>query len=221
MLRARPPVALAALALPLLASPRSAPTQLVHGLVVDASGAPLANVRCLESAWLELRDGSWQPVFYSGLPRPVFTGADGRFELELRADLRADLDFDLRGYAPSFLREVESGAEPRVVLRRGADVRGRVVQLVGDREEPIEGARLELTRPNERGLWFQAESASDAEGAFAFPGFLAPEAAAGPARSGGLAWELVCNGARLAFEAEPGEAVEDVRVELRIERGAR
>jgi hypothetical protein len=189
----------------------------VCGIVVDEAGQPLGGVRWWVSGHETLQDGQWVVTHFLGLAKIETTGADGRFELPGRPDLRYDVDLDADGFAPAFQRQLEPGAQPRVVLRRGHTVSGRVVQLVDGQERPLHVVPIELQRPNERGLWFSSQRTTELDGSFAFRHFLPGE----PDRGAPEAWSLVCAGASLELDPERSGPIEDLKVEISITREGR
>ena len=203
-------LALGLLALPawFVGPPPAQETEPVRGVVVDEQGRPLPGVRLWISGFEERAGKGWNVVHFTGQPRIQTSDARGRFEIPGRDHLRYDLDFDLDGRRPAFVQAAEPGADLRVVMEAGRALRGRVVQVGPDGERAIEGAPLAVTRPNGRGLWFQSERRSAADGSFAFAGFLPPEGAEG--------WVLRCAGASLPLE---GVDVEGLRVEIRMTDG--
>lgn len=200
------------LALPLLLVPTAqqhqADPQPITGQVVDVGGAPIPGARYRISGYEELSNGEWSLVFYTGEQRVLTTDAEGRFSVTPRPDQRLDLDFDADGMAPSFLTEVEAGADLKVVLREGLDVAGRVVL---DSGAGVQGFDVGLQRPNGRGAWFQITAWTDADGRFEFPAF----------REDGQGWQLTVGRASLPLEAKPGEVLDDLLVEIKLSRTGR
>ena len=200
------------LALPLLLVPTAqqhqADPQPITGQVVDVDGAPIPGARYRISGYEELSNGEWSLVFYTGEQRVLTTDAEGRFSVTPRPDQRLDLDFDADGMAPSFLTEVEAGADLKVVLREGLDVAGRVVL---DSGAGVQGFDVGLQRPNGRGAWFQTTTWTDADGHFEFPAF----------REDGQGWQLTVGRASLPLEAKLGEVLDDLLVEIKLSRTGR
>lgn len=197
------------------------PAAPIRGVVVDEAGRPLGGVRYWISGYEERQGTSWVLTHFTGGTRIHFTEPDGSFEVPGRAELRYDLDFDSEGHTPAFVLRAEAGSEQRVVMRRGRDLAGRVVQVDDEGERPIHHARVSVRKPNPRGLWFERETTTGADGAFEFPGFL-PSGEAGQDIPGGDAgWGVVCAGAHLPLRQAPGEDVDDVRIEIRMARARR
>lgn len=189
----------------------------VRGVVVDEAGRPLEGVRWWVSGHEQLQGGAWVLTHFLGIPKVERTGADGSIEVPAREGLRYDVDLDAEGFAPAFLRRLEPGAEPRVVLHRGQTVSGRVVQVVDGVERPLLLVPVELQLPNERGLWFSSERRTEMDGSFTFSHFL-PDV---PGSEAGRVWRLVCAGAFLELDPQPLQPVEDLRVEISITREGR
>jgi hypothetical protein len=127
------------------------------------------------------------------------------------------VDLDADGFSPAFLRRLVPGAQPRVALRRGHTISGRVVQVIDGIEHPLMSVPVEVQRPNARGVWFSSQRTTDPDGRFAFDRLL-PD---GPDAEGGSAWRLVCAGASLELHPVPSAPMEDLRVEVSITREGR
>lgn len=187
-------------------------------VVFDANGAPLLGARCWVSAFEQRTTDGWRPVMRSGQPRLVFTDAEGRATLECFADELHDVDIDASGLAPARAHRLAVGEERTVRLVRGHTVSGRVVQRIGDESRPCGHGRIALRQPNDRGLWFDRESSCDADGVFTFEGFLPPPQ---PVRSdvgASATWQLECGGATFDLGASALEPVDDLVIEIAIER---
>jgi len=195
----------------------AAPLPPVRGIVVDETGQPLGGVRWWISGNETLQDGQWVVTHFLGLAKVETTGADGRFELPCRAETRYDLDFDADGFTPAFLQELESGADVRIVMRRGFTVSGRVFQRVDGEARPLGFVQVEMRRPNERGLWFTSQRTTDLEGRFTFDRFLP----AGSPDQAGYLWQAFCAGATLDLDPTPSGPIDDLRVEISITHGGR
>lgn len=148
----------------------------VRGIVIDRDGRPVEGAEV--HAAQDLRRLRF--ALESGGPverRPeTVTGADGRFAIaDLRRGDRVDLVVRGRGLLPASVSGVRApNAQPvRVVLERGAQVTGRVVDA---EKRPVAGAELSLQmdRPGEeKGLLrlsggARAAATSDADGRFSF-----------------------------------------------------
>ncbi|MEZ5978583.1 MAG: hypothetical protein R3F34_10225 [Planctomycetota bacterium] len=191
----------------------------VAGTVVDEFGAPIEGVRYWISGTEQRQaDGSWQLVHYLGMVQQRTTGADGRFEVEFAKDHRVDVDFDRDGYTPSFERKLGAGAQHRVVMRRGQDVTGRVVQIASDGSTiPVEYSPVAIEIPNDRGVWFERRIVTDHSGWFTFDDFLPPTTDE-PRGDGPFdTMYLNCAGARLEIESRSDEPVEAL-VTISVER---
>jgi hypothetical protein len=193
------------------ATPRIDPVRVA---VVDEAGNPLEGVRWWVSGHETRQDGQWVLTHFLGFPRIETTGTDGCFEIPGREGLRYDVDLDADGFAPAFLRRLEPGAQPRVVLRRGQTVSGRVVQVVDGVERPLLSVPVELQRPNARGVWFSSQRATAPDGRFVFDRFL-------PDGEGDMDWRLVCAGAFMELGPGLPGPVDDLRVEVSITREGR
>jgi len=200
----------------LLASPTqdarpqdSRPSPPITGQVVDAQGRPVAGARYRTLGQGREIDGQWSSIFYTGLSRTLTTDEQGRFSVTVRPDpdLRYDLVLEGDGKAPVFLEGVEPGADLRVVLLEGRDVAGQVVREGG---EGISHMCIGMQLPNARGEWYRAETYTDDQGTFRFPGFL-----------DGDGWQLLVGGAPLPLEANEGEVLDDLLVEIRLSRSGR
>jgi len=188
----------------------------VRGRVVDDGGAPLAGARAWISGWELRTEGGWQVVHYSGLPRVHLTGTDGRFEVSGHKDHRVDLDVDSPGFAPAFVRQVELGTELHIVLRRGWDVGGRIVQRTPSGEVPAPHGRVTIQLPSSRGLWYQNTVLSGADGRFTFPGLM-PRA--GSCAEADTRWLLNVGGATFELPETVSHPIDDIRVVIEVTGG--
>jgi protocatechuate 3,4-dioxygenase beta subunit len=140
----------------------------VSGRVTDEKGAavPGARVRFVAEQGLQaiLRGG---PAAFLGRPG-VSTGPDGGFRLRgLAAEKNLTLEAARTGYVPArrpgvTLRAGEVVKDVSLVLKRGLEARGRVVDAGG---QPIAGAEVRLSRPERGGnrFMFQIGGMGDRE----------------------------------------------------------
>jgi len=151
------------------------PTGTVPGVVTDEKGRPLEGVRVQVCGIEEFRNGGWVRERRSGEMPWQMTKKDGRFVVKLGgADVRYDIWFDKRGFAPTFLYGISAESEPlKIVLKRGVLVTGTVTRLVRGREKPVQGARVMLTGPG-TDLMYEQESFTDHEGRYTFRASRAP-----------------------------------------------
>ncbi len=192
--------------------PQDTATAPIRGVVTDEGGATLGGVRYWISGF-ERRDGnSWRLLHRSGEPRYAWTGPDGSFEVPGHADLRYDVDFDADGYSPAFLLQAEPGSQHQVVMRKGRTVSGSVVQQVPGGPKTVAHAPVSVRRSNPRGLWFERKVATDADGLFVFRHVLPIW------EDGACEWSLDYAGARLSLDPDDVEGVDDILIEVRIER---
>jgi RNA polymerase sigma-70 factor (ECF subfamily) len=164
------------------------------GIVVDEAGAPLADVAVVASR-LNRHNGPSERFIQEPLrldrfdrDRLATTDAKGRFVVEEPVADLVSLTFLKAGFAPEewteFSAERAKNRDRRIVLRAGAELRGRIVdherRPVGlalvtltptSREKPVRG---ELTAahlkdaPKYMPLGGEQRTTSDADGAFAF-----------------------------------------------------
>lgn len=196
------------------AEPSEPAAQRACGVVCGADGAPLGGVRYWVSGCEERTAAGWHLVMRSGAAQQHFTTASGRFELHVSPELRVDVDFDAPGLAPAFAQALEAGSETRVVLRRGSDVRGRLVQRFGEQSRAIEHGIVSIQRSNPRGLWFERSVSTDADGVFVFTGIL-------PSEFAGCSWRLSCAGAVLELSEPTATGLPEQRVEISMQAARR
>ncbi len=200
----------------------------LEGIVVDAQGEPVADVRI--EAEGRMRDGEVDPV----APRAqAISEADGRFELE---PLVAGIGHRVTARHPAYpVVEVEAkadGTELRIELPAGVSVSGVVVDAEG---EPVPSATVTLLRAGD--LFYTPLAATttyDATGRFELagvePGEYRLEALAiglargrpelvtvGPEGRDDLRLELGAGATVVGFvrDADTGEALEGARVSVR------
>jgi len=152
------------------------PAATVSGVVTDESGNPLEGVKVQLCGMETLQDGVWKRERRSGEMPWWTTDKQGRFTIEFgEADIRYDLWFEKRGFAPTFLYGIsaESG-ELKVLLRKGIIVTGNVTRLVDGREKPVEAAAVVLSGPS-TDLMYRQESSTDHEGRYTFRASPAPK----------------------------------------------
>jgi large repetitive protein len=169
----------------------------ITGRVTDESGAPVAGARIRFA-----RDSNVRALMRGGpaafLGRPgVTTGPDGAFRMRgLAAEKNLTLEAAKTGYVTArrhgvTLKAGEAVRDVALVLKRGLEARGRVVDSAG---QPIAGAEIRLS-PAERGggrFVFQfagvnrekPDAASAADGSFRVAGFEAGEYALAVSRDG-------------------------------------
>ncbi|HEY5914908.1 MAG TPA: hypothetical protein VJA21_30315 [Verrucomicrobiae bacterium] len=135
----------------------------VTGVVVDEEGKPIRQVSCRISGY-PLADG--HRILQTGWAVSRFTDEKGGFALPVpRSDPLVELQFDHGQYAPVFLYDVRLSATPlKVVMTRGKELRGRVVDELGT---PIEHAAIELQMP-QPDYWYQRHNRTDDKGEFRF-----------------------------------------------------
>jgi len=171
----------------------------VSGRVTDEKGAPVpgARVRFVAEQGLQaiLRGG---PAAFLGRPG-VSTGPDGGFRLRgLAAEKNLTLEAARTGYVPArrpgvTLRAGEVVKDVSLVLKRGREARGRVVDGAG---QPIAGAEVRLSRPERGGNRFmfqigamtgdreKPDASSGPDGSFRVGGLEAGEYALAVSREG-------------------------------------
>jgi len=177
----------------------------VSGIVTDESGKPLSGATWWISAFEEWRDGRWQTVFRTGVPRKQTTDETGRFEVTFHEKLRYDLQFDKWEYAPSFLFQISADSpELHVKMKKGVLVKGRV-EIEGKEHPDFEGISVVLRVPNDRGLCFKRTTLVDHEGKFRF--YAGPP----PTPPGAYCkWQLVCAGEIVTLDVQEDKPVEEV-----------
>ena len=159
-------------------------TATVEGVVVDPSGAPLAET----TVFLEARQARGNPWARDTGPQAT-TDAAGRFQLDGLTPGSLELVAEHEGWASSeplsldlAPGEVRDGQQ--LVLRRGGRIEGKVVTPEGD---PIASKRV-VYGSNAMGFGSKDETLTDAEGRFAFervtPGEWAVSAAPSMAEMG-------------------------------------
>lgn len=115
-----------------------APAETVSGVVVDETGAPVADVQVRVDPPGELRD------FLRG--QALFTTADGRFE----SPPLTPGEYDVRATTPtgmsSFARATKTGSPVVLTLLRPGSVAGRVTS----RGRPVERFSVTVKRPDDR-----------------------------------------------------------------------
>ena len=170
----------------------------VIGRVTDEKGAPVpgARVRFVAEQGIRaiLRGGPAALLGRSG----VGTGPDGGFRLRgLAAEKNRTLEATRPGYVPArragvTLRAGEVVKDVSLVLKRGLEARGRVVDTAG---QPIAGAEVRMSRPEKGGNRFlfqiggmgdreKADASSGPDGSFRVAGLEAGEYALAVSREG-------------------------------------
>jgi protocatechuate 3,4-dioxygenase beta subunit len=170
----------------------------VSGRVTDEKGAPVAGTRVRfvseQGVRAILRGG---PAAFLGRPG-VGTGPDGGFRLRgLAPEKNLTLEATRPGYVPARrpgvnLRAGEVLKDVSLVLRRGLEARGRVVDAAG---QPIAGAEIRLSRPERGGSRFllaiggmgdreKPDASSGPDGSFRVAGLEAGEYALAFSREG-------------------------------------
>jgi len=185
----------------------------VTGEVTDQNGKPLANVRWRISAVEEWRDGQWELIHNLGWPQWSVTDSEGRFTLTFQGRQRFDLQFAGFGeLAPGFVYEVSPDTRDlKIVMKPGIPVRGTVVASNSNR---IPGyVRVELQLPC-RDVWYQEESATDADGHFTF--YVCPPPTE-PNKAIPSKWQISCAGLVTPFEAEGKSIGMNLLVDARAE----
>ena len=152
------------------------PVTTVPGLVTDEGGKPLAGVKVQLCGMEALRDGIWKREGRLGGMPSWTTDKQGRFAIEFKEpDIRYDLWFDKRGYAPTFLNGISADSgELKAVLRRGVIVTGTVTRLADGEEKPLEWAKVVLSQTSSD-MGYQQEEFTDREGRYRFHASRAPE----------------------------------------------
>ena len=169
----------------------------ITGEVADQNGKPLANVRWRISAVENWHDGQWELIHNSSMPQWAFTDAAGRFTLTFNGPQRFDLQFaGLDKLAPAFAYEVSSETRDlKMVMKPGIPLRGTVIASNSKR---IPGNVLvELQLPG-RDVWYQQDTATDADGHFIFYVCLPPTE---PNKAIPAKWQITCAGTVLPFDA--------------------
>lgn len=146
----------------------------IKGRVTDEDGKPVPEVTIAGARRrLEHLARSGDVYLDDAGYTPQQTGSDGKFELQGVAAGRSTLEFSRHGYA-SELRTIQVGAggagqELKVVLRRPAVIRGR---LLDESNQPVAGAKLQIFRYrpfHESGddlSTFTATASTDTSGSF-------------------------------------------------------
>lgn len=152
-----------------LSAQAATPIATVAGTVTDAKGAPLEGVTVQVSGMEQFRSGAWNRLIRSGIMPSYMTGKAGRFVLPFyEADIRYDLWFDKRGFAPTFLYGISTRPqELKVVMKRGTPVAGIVTRLIKERRKPVSGTMVELRLPTED-LCYQQRAFTDHKGRYTF-----------------------------------------------------
>ncbi len=125
----------------------------VRGMVVDEAGKPLARVRLKE-----------RPGRTTHTPPYVLTnGTDGRFELPHRTALQFVLTAEADGLATKtvFVTPASDAPEVRIVLPPAKPLR---VRVLGERDEPVVGAALQIVDWRSGNQVLDWRGATDAEG---------------------------------------------------------
>jgi len=188
----------------------------VSGIVTDESGNPLSGVTWWISPFEEWRDGRWQIVYRTGVPRKQTTDETGRFEVTFHEKLRYDLQFDKWEYAPSFLFQISADSpELHVKMKKGVLVTGKV-EIEGKNRPDFDGINVVLRLPNPRGLWFKKSTLVDHEGKFRFYAGPPPEIPVLKERPLSRfrvtrpEWQLMCAGEIVELEVEENKPVDEV-----------
>jgi len=172
-------VGLGAFVLSLAAVPcAAAPIATVAGVVTDEDGSPLKGVKVQLCAIEKLREGAWVLEMRLGAMPWWKTDEQGRFVVEFdEPEIRYDLWFEKRGFAPKFLYGISAkSGDLKVVLERGVVISGTVMRLVEGREKPVEEAKVVLSAPGfTKDVWYGQESLTDHEGRYRFRASPAPE----------------------------------------------
>ena len=169
----------------------------VSGRVNDESGAPVAGARVRFA-----RDSNVRALIRGGpaafLGRPgVTTGPDGAFRIRgLAAEKNLTLEAAKPGYVTAkrhgvTLKAGESIKDIALVVKRGLEARGRVVDSTG---QPVAGAEIRLSRAERGGARFmfqiggmnreKADATSGADGSFRVAGLEPGEYAVAVSRDG-------------------------------------
>jgi len=183
----------------------------ISGIVVDEFGKPLLGVICSISGIEQWRDGKWQVVFVTGLPREFRTDERGWFEIEFYGKVRYDLQFERAGYAPAFVFQVAPDSPPfNVQMEKGQIVQGRI-EIVGKESPDFAAIMVCLRLPNSRGLWFQKSTLLGHDGRFQFRVSPPPQV---PGQDTRPKWQLVCAGEIVQLDVEKGKPVDEVVFEI-------
>lgn len=182
----------------------------VHGVVVDSAGQGLEGA---EIRMTVQQGGAMMRVFTSPRgPADATSGSDGGFELvDLAPDDQVSISASLTGYQRGSVDGVRApNDEPaRIVLRKSAEIRGRVVDDTG---LPVEGADVGVAISRNRGpisRFHEVGSAtSDADGTFELL-----DAPIGSARLKAEAEGF--QAAEKSVELQEGERLDDIELVLR------
>ncbi len=113
----------------------------ISGNVVDGDGAPVERFTVIVTVD-EAREDLQNPVFAGFHQRRVIENPHGRFSVPIATSLRATVRIEADGYAPGVVKVPEQQSRDKVTVRlkRGIELRGRVVAVESD--EPLHGAQV-------------------------------------------------------------------------------
>jgi protocatechuate 3,4-dioxygenase beta subunit len=172
------------------ASPRRGPLDpfdsarpRAHGVVVSDDGKPVGHavvaVYAARRAKLLEYDSSENDETSGSQDAGTSTRDDGRFELDVPDVERPVLLVLARGFGSGFVEPVVAGIELRVVLKRSAAIRGRVLDAKG---RPVSGAAVAIY-VLAGAFHTERHATSGPDGAYRLDDVPAPAAASGPLTS--------------------------------------
>ena len=175
------------------------PTTGIRGVVRDAAGTPLAQVKVQVCGMEKFSEGTWSRELRLGLMPSYATDKEGRFLIPIgEVGMAYDLYFDKVGFAPTFLYRIASSSnELSVVMKPGVAVTGTVRRRVDGKLEPVSGASVELRRPYVD-LWYQQRTLTDDQGRYTFRVTPAPA---------DRKWQMVFAGEVVQVEVNEGQPV--------------
>ena len=119
---------------------------IVRGVVLDEAGNPVAGAKVTPTATHSGFFANRRPIYKFGLPLDVVTDAKGRFQMgKLNAKENYHLVVHADGYAPkpTDAFSASAGESQKVILDRGATLRGHVVDA--DSGDPVAGIKVRVT----------------------------------------------------------------------------
>ncbi|MEW6746948.1 MAG: hypothetical protein AB1486_29785 [Planctomycetota bacterium] len=191
-----------------------AASSLIRGLVIDEAGRPIPNARV--GAYPDDRGG---PAVLKSGARAYETRTDNGGRFDLRIDdiaIAYGMLAEASAFAPAVKRDVHSGDEVTLTLRRARALVGFVRDLEG---RPIAGARVDWLWISPGGR-IEREGATDLSGAYRVEGLPDPETTADTScwirvDADGYASLVLLSRAGVALDAQG-----DYRQDFRLGRGA-